>query len=358
MSSYINSIGIANPSFKHEQNDILSFMLSDASAIEHQKKLKAAFRASGVQTRYSVLPDFGSKPLFLEGNPLVDKRMEKYKSEALSLAVLAIKNCLEKQPNIKHEDISHIITVSCTGMYAPGIDIDIINTLSLSPNVARASLNFMGCNAAINALRMGDAIVKAESQAKVLIICVELCTLHYQASSSDDFILSNTLFSDGAAAVLIGSQEKNSLFKIERFHSAIESEGANDMCWNIKANGFEMILTSYVPNLVTQGISKLLNNDAIQLETADHLAIHPGGKKILDTTIKLLNKSEEEISDSYNTLKNYGNMSSPTILFVMHAMLNNPKIKAKEKILAMSFGPGLSIETMELVVVDRDRPLK
>lgn len=349
MSSYINSIGIANPAFKHEQNDILSFMLNDVSAIEQQKKLKAAFRASGVNTRYSILSDFGTtlnEKSFLGSSPLVDERMRRYKIEALPLAIKAIHKCLENFGSITRKDISHLITVSCTGMYAPGIDIDLINTLKLSPNTTRACLNFMGCNAAINALRMADAIVKSDEKAVVLVVCVELCTLHYQPSTSDDFVLSNTLFSDGAAAVLISKEKTNSLFEINEFHSAIQPEGGSDMCWNIGARGFEMVLSSYVPALLTKGISALLKTNSLAFDKAHHFAIHPGGRKILDTVVKLLDKKEEDLSDSYAILKNHGNMSSPTILFVLYHMLGNSSVKTHQKVNVMSFGPGLTIEAM------------
>jgi alpha-pyrone synthase len=348
MSSYINSIGIANPSFRHAQDDILSFMLNDVSAIEQQKKLKAAFRASGVQTRYSILPDFGiakEGSSFIQSAPLVEERMQVYKKEAVSLSLQAIKNCFQHS-DISKDSITHIITVSCTGMYAPGLDIDLITQLGLPKTVARACLNFMGCNAAINALRMADAIVHAQSNANVLVVCVEVCTLHYQPSTSDDSILSNTLFSDGAAAVLINTKKLNSLFKIQQFHAALWKEGNTDMCWDITSKGFEMILSSYVPDLLNKGMQELLKDSPFDICASDHIAIHPGGKKILDTLQSTLNKRKEDLTDSYAVLNDYGNMSSPTILFVLYSMLQGSTVKAQEKISVMSFGPGLTIETM------------
>lgn len=352
MSSYINSIGIANPSYQHEQKDILSFMLNDGAAIEQQKKLRAAFRASGVETRYSILPDFGTtshdSSFLQDRSPLVEERMQVYKREALSLSLHAIENCFQQSKGIDKDSITHLITVSCTGMYAPGLDIDIITHLNLPRTVARACLNFMGCNAAINALRMADAIANAQPQANVLVVCVELCTLHYQPSTSDDSVLSNTLFSDGAAAVLINGKRENSLFEIQQFHAALWKEGHTDMCWDITSKGFEMILSSYVPDLLNNGMQQLLKESAFDIGASDHLAIHPGGKKILDTLLKTLNKSAEELTDSYEVLKNYGNMSSPTILFVLYTMLHNATAKAKEKVSVLSFGPGLTIEAMLL----------
>ncbi|HSZ71127.1 MAG TPA: type III polyketide synthase [Cytophagaceae bacterium] len=351
MSSYINSIGIANPIHKHGQKDILSFMLHDGAAIEQQKKLKAAFRASGVETRYSVLPDFGTAlndTSFLNGRPLVEERMQIYKREALSLSIQAINKCLQKTNTVKKENITHLITVSCTGMYAPGLDIDIISALQLPHTTARACLNFMGCNAAINALRMADAIVLSNDNALVLVVCAELCTLHYQPSTSDDSVLSNTLFSDGAAAVLLSNEKEGSLFKVKQFHAALCREGNSDMCWDITSRGFEMILSSYVPDLLNTGIQHLLKESAFDVEASHHIALHPGGKKILDTLLKTLNKGERDLTDSYAVLKNYGNMSSPTILFVLYNMLSNASVKKNESISVMSFGPGLTIEAMLL----------
>jgi alpha-pyrone synthase len=349
MSSYINSIGIANPSYQHQQKDILSFMMNDGAAMEQQKKLRAAFRASGVETRYSILPDFGTTingVSFLQDSPLVEKRMTLYKKEALSLALQAIENCLKQSNDSTKQTITHLITVSCTGMYAPGLDIDIITHLGLPTTVARACLNFMGCNAAINALRMADAIANAQPLAKVLVVCVELCTLHYQPSTSDDSVLSNTLFSDGAAAVLIHSQPNNNLFEIKQFHSALFKEGHTDMCWNITAKGFEMMLSSYVPALLNNGMQQLLKESSFDIAASDHLAIHPGGRKILDTLLTTLNKNAADLRDSYAVLKNYGNMSSPTILFVLYTMWQNATVKVKEKVSVLSFGPGLTIEAM------------
>lgn len=350
MSSYINSIGIANPFYQHEQKDILSFMLEDGAAIEQQKKLRAAFRASGVETRYSILPDFGTittDASFIQNIPLVEERMRIYKKEALSLSLQAIENCLQ-QSHVTKDSITHLITVSCTGMYAPGLDIDIITQLDLPRHIARACLNFMGCNAAINALRMADAIVRSQSNANVLVVCVELCTLHYQPSTSNDSVLSNTLFSDGAAAVLVNSKQVDSLFEIQKFHSALWEEGNSDMCWDITSKGFEMILSSYVPDLLNNGMQHLLKESSFNIEASEHLAIHPGGKKILDTLLKTLNKTVEDLTDSYAVLKNYGNMSSPTILFVLYTMLQNATVKKEEKVSVMSFGPGLTIEAMLL----------
>jgi alpha-pyrone synthase len=351
MSSYINSIGIANPSYQHQQKDILSFMIDDSAAIEQQKKLRAAFRASGVETRYSILADFGTAKTdtsFIQEIPLVEERMQVYKKEALCLALQAIDKCFTKSNGIEKHSITHLITVSCTGMYAPGLDIDIITHLDLPRTVARACLNFMGCNAAINALRMADAIAGSQDNAQVLVVCVELCTLHYQPSTSDDNVLSNTLFSDGAAAVLINGKSLNSLFEIKQFHAALWKEGNTDMCWDITSKGFEMILSSYVPDLLNNGMQQLLKDSPFDIGASDHLAIHPGGKKILDTLLKTLDKKVEDLTDSYAVLKNYGNMSSPTILFVLYTMLQNATAKAKEKVSVMSFGPGLTIEAMLL----------
>ncbi|MDB5271904.1 MAG: naringenin-chalcone synthase [Chitinophagaceae bacterium] len=326
-------------------------MLNDGAAIEQQKKLRAAFRASGVETRYSILPDFGTNidtDTFLNTIPLVEERMKIYKKEALALSLQSITNCLEKTNAFQKNAITHLITVSCTGMYAPGLDIDIITQLNLSRTVARACLNFMGCNAAINALRMADAIVNSHSNAVVLVVCTELCTLHYQPSTSDDSVLSNTLFSDGSAAVLLSSKKQNSLFEVKQFHSALCSEGNSDMCWDITSKGFEMILSSYVPGLLNNGIQQLLQQTSFDINVSEHLALHPGGKKILDTLLKTLNKTEQDLVDSYAVLKNYGNMSSPTILFVLYTMLSNAAVKTTDKISVMSFGPGLTIEAMLL----------
>lgn len=341
-------------------------MASALSMDDNEKhKLKALYRASGISQRYSVLEDYGNEiekynfypqNEVLEPFPKIGDRMEVYKQEALSLSLRAIKDCLSKQTVLSSGDFTHLITVSCTGMYAPGIDIEIIQELKMNTNVQRTAINFMGCYAAFNAIKVADAICKANPGANVLIVCVELCSIHFQKIKDDDNILSNALFGDGAAAMIVQSDPPAGLsLQLEKFHCDLKFEGKQEMAWHIGDHGFEMKLSSYVPDMIREGIAqlthKLLASFHLNVGDIDYFVIHPGGKRILETIEQELGISKEDNRFAYRILKEYGNMSSPTILFVLQLLLEDLKKDDKDKnILSFAFGPGLTLESMLLKV--------
>ncbi len=367
MRSYIKSIGTAVPQFENVQQDIMDFMADAADMTPDERKTMAMlYRASGIGKRYSVIPDFGKKngeySFFpntpdLEPFPTVRERMQLYEREALPLALEAIRNCFCSIENFSPTDLTHLITVSCSGMYAPGLDIELIEKLSLNKNVQRTSINFMGCYAAFNGLKIADAICKSNKDAKVLLVCVELCTIHYQKTKNWDQILSNALFSDGAAAVLIDNVKPVSgkALSLDSFHCDLAPEGKNDMAWHIGDFGFEMTLSSYVPDLIKGGIEKLtsdlLKTLELDVNEIDFYAIHPGGKKILEAIESALSIDKVKNRFAHQVLREYGNMSSPTVLFVLKEILDQLNTSDDQKnILSFAFGPGLTLESMLLKV--------
>jgi alpha-pyrone synthase len=373
MRSYLKSIGTAVPQFKNVQQDIAHFMAEAAGMTQEEKNVMTTlYRASGIGNRHSVIPDFGRKngdyTFFpntpnLEPFPTVRDRMQLYEREALPLALKAVGNCFEALENFKPKSITHLITVSCSGMYAPGLDIELVEKLSLNRSVQRTSINFMGCYAAFNGLKIADAICKSNSEAKVLLICVELCTIHYQKSKEWDQVLSNALFSDGAAAVLIDNEKPVSgkALMLDAFHCDLAPEGKNDMAWHIGDFGFEMILSSYIPNLIKNGIAKLtsdlLKNLELESDEIDFYAIHPGGKKILEAIEAELKIEKFKNRYAHQVLREYGNMSSPTVLFVLKEIMKEVKNSDHEKnILSFAFGPGLTMESMLLKVYSKNVP--
>jgi predicted naringenin-chalcone synthase len=212
--SYINAIGTAVPPYEINQRKVADFFSQQLGLEASQAhELNVLHRASGIQTRYSVLPDFqeGLKSDFFKINnfPKVSDRMLIYRQQAPPLAKTAILNCLEQCKHTTLNDITHLITVSCTGMYAPGLDIELVEELGMPYNVQRTAINFMGCYGAFNGLKTADQICRADTDAKVLIVCVELCSIHFQDSKLPDDLLSCTLFADGAAAVLVTGQPQN-----------------------------------------------------------------------------------------------------------------------------------------------------
>ena len=333
-----------------------------------KQRLLALYRATGIQGRYAVIPDYGvpagAYDFFpnnqgLDPFPGTKARLELYRKEALPLAVAASKECLKQTDNTSFGDITHLITVSCTGMYAPGLDIDLIKALGLDPSIQRFCINFMGCYAAFNAIKMGDNICNASRGAKVLIVCVELCSLHFQKAPSEDNLLANALFGDGAAAILMqNGPVPGKALSIQSFHCDIMPQGAGDMAWGIGDFGFEMTLSAYVPEVIKVGIrgliSQLRETLTMPIQSFDKYAIHPGGKKILQVIERELNIEKEDNRYAYRILKEFGNMSSPTILYVLKLLFDDiSESDHGQNVLGLAFGPGLTLESMVLKIVGK-----
>jgi prepilin-type processing-associated H-X9-DG protein len=214
----------------------------------------------------------------------------------------------------------------------------------------------MGCFAALTAIKTADAFCEADPSAKVLVICIELCSLHFQKDFTDDNILANALFADGAVALVIESNPvaPHSLF-IEGYHNNIVVDGAPFMAWTIGNLGFEMRLSSDVPAVLSKGIEGLVTNLLqmvhIDKEEVNLYAVHPGGKKILDAVSEKLSIPKSKLQHSYDVLRDYGNMSSPTILFVLDRMMNSGEVQPGNQILGMAFGPGITLESIMLKVM-------
>ncbi len=367
MPSYINAIGTAVPTHKTAQSDIVHFMARAHQMNEtEQRRLTALYRASGIRYRYSVLPDFGQHDghSFFPNNqkmepfPRIAERMLIYREQALPLSLRAVQHCWQDQEGLSQE-ITHLIVVSCTGMYAPGLDIELVQQLGLSTHVQRSCINFMGCYAAFNAFKAADSIIRADAGARVLMVCVELCTIHFRKEKNEDALLSNALFADGAAAVMLSGRARagNPQLELEQFHCDLAPAGRQEMTWQIGNFGFEMKLSSYVPEIISRGIVKLSQQllERLQSDSADlrpeYYAIHPGGKRILEIIEEQLGISKEDNRFAYQVLQQYGNMSSPTVLFVLHALQQRLSVSdAGKRILSFAFGPGLTLESMLLKI--------
>ena len=366
MKTYISAIGTANPENKIAQQDAARFMeQSLALSNEEKRKIKALYRLSGIRNRYSVLEDYarnyGHYEFFpnsenLEPFPSTQERMQVYGDEASRLAVAAIRQCLDQIADFNPQEITHLLTISCTGMHAPGIDIEIVQKLGLPGSTRRTAINFMGCYAAFNGMKLANDICKADPASKVLVVCVELCTLHFQNKADEDNMVSNALFGDGAAALLVETVEREQKqLSFENFYCDLAYEGIEDMAWKIGDHGFEMRLSSYIPKFVKGGIKsltdKLLGAYQNQITSKAFYAIHPGGKRILEAIEQALGLSREDNRYAYDILENYGNMSSSTVLFVLKALLGDvSKVDDGKPVISFAFGPGLTLESMLLKV--------
>lgn len=364
----IQSIGTAVPPNKIAQNEQYNKLAAISGDNRLSKLLlRKVYNSSGIDFRYTVLKDFssdfeGESEIFYHDEartPMsVAGRMGLFDEFAVELCEKAVLEAMENLEDFDKSAITHLIVFSCTGMSAPGIDIQLIEKLGLKRNVERTCINFMGCYAAINALKSAWYISNSDPEAIVLVAGVELCTLHYQKSEIPDQIVANAIFADGAAAAIVSQKtmvnsRQKSLSPLS-FYSEFEPAGSKEMVWKIGDFGFDLRLSAYVPDLIRENIQsltqKLFEKAKTQQGEIDLFAIHPGGVKILEAVEAALsiNKNDNEIS--YYILKNFGNMSSVTILFVLKMLLEKESTRANQMLLACAFGPGLTMEAVIGVV--------
>jgi predicted naringenin-chalcone synthase/4-hydroxybenzoate polyprenyltransferase len=360
--SYLSAIETAVPEHCYTQESLAAFYTRSTDDLITKRKIRIVAGKSGIETRYSVLPDFGrtpeeftffSKSQDLLPEPGLSERMKIYREHATSLSRAAIEK-IARFHEVK-DTITHLITVTCTGLFAPGLDVELIRDLALNPKIQRSSVNFMGCNAAIIALKNADAICRSQPGAKVLVVCTEICSIHFQKQYNDDYLLSNLLFGDGAVAALVDSEAGGDYLhqvRIDGFNSMILHNGYSDMAWQLSETGFIMNLSSYVPDLIRKNIKPMLTSVGLDAADYRHWAVHPGGKRIIDDFAEALELDKCVLRPTYEVLQKYGNMSSPTVLFVLKEVLDKAKSEhLGNRIFAAAFGPGLSIETMQLSYV-------
>ncbi len=359
---YIHGIETAVPETSYPQEQIGTVMLAQ---IDPESKgarlLRRVYKHSGIEKRHSVIRDYADGKhdgLFFDASsdsyksPTTGARNDLYAVEARKLFREVSSRAIENCEGINRTDITHVITVSCTGFFAPGPDYYIVKDLGLDPSTQRFHIGFMGCYAAFPALKMAEAFCVADTDAVVLIVCLELCTLHLQPSEEIDGIVATSVFADGASSAIVSARQsapENASLKIAKFLSTIAPNSEADMAWSIGDHGFDMVLSTYVPRIleanVASIVSTLLGEVGLEQKDIDRWAIHPGGRAILDKTETALSLNGDSLSASRRVLKDFGNMSSATILFVLKEILDSAASRADEKIFAMAFGPGLTVES-------------
>jgi predicted naringenin-chalcone synthase len=356
----IISIATAEPPYQHLQTDICKFMQASYQLDANEsRKLKFLYDHSGINTRYSIIGDYNTALAIHDFIPLqadhpfpdLEKRMEIFEREALLLSIESIKKCINGFIDTKA--ITHLITVSCTGMSAPGLDLQIMQSLELPSTIFRTSINFMGCYAAIHGLKLAKMICDSTPNSNVIVVATELCTLHFQQAFSEDNAASSLLFADGSAAVLISNCTKSTnALVLKDFYAQVEDKGQNDMAWKLSSKGFLMTLSSYIPQLIEADVEQLIGNalakNNLHLNDVSHWCIHPGGKRILDLIQRKMKLSESDLQYARKVLFNHGNMSSPTVLYVLKEIMEATGLE-HATILGMAFGPGLTMETFTAV---------
>lgn len=350
----------SSPPFKVTQSiaaDELKKRMGETSAIS--RMIDMAANQSGIDHRFIVIPDKDEKStekIFTKNgkhySPDTKTRMIEYEKWAKLLVVNAVKELASKN-KIDFSTIHRLITISCTGFFAPGLDYELIKEFKISPTVKRTNIGFMGCAASLVGVNSVREAMKNNDNENVLMISVEICSLHLQIEPTRDNILANLIFADGAAAaffskVRIGDENK---LDIQFAESFLFKDSAKFMGWKIGNNGFEMMLSSELPKIILNSAAPtakdILKKKGIELSQIKHWALHPGGRAILDSLQNGLELSDEQLKPSREVLRNYGNLSSVSILFVLKNILENQDLKKDVYCCAIAFGPGL---TMELVL--------
>ncbi|ACK52293.1 Naringenin-chalcone synthase [Methylocella silvestris BL2] len=348
--AYINTIATAVP-----VHDVHSFFLRFASSqLAGDSRLREAFNRmaekGGIEHRFSCFapaadPDGASLDaagMFRRGAfPSTAGRMQLFSAQAPALAQKPVERALLGEDR---ERITHLIVTTCTGYSAPGLDLDIVARCELPGSIERTIVGFMGCYAAITALKLARHIVRSQSEARVLIVNAELCTLHLKESANLEELLSFCLWGDGAAAALVSARPVG--IGLDRFHAVAIPDTRALMTWDIGDHGFDMVLSGRVPGAIHHALGAAIGDilDGRCVADIDLWAIHPGGRSILGAVERALDLAPDALSHSRDVLRAYGNMSSATIMFVLERMLGGSNGNCSG--CAMAFGPGLTAETM------------
>jgi predicted naringenin-chalcone synthase len=385
MSFEILGLGTANPPASVTADEGLAIArLLAAEDVRTSTWLGPIYANAGVRRRFQVIGFLAMKDALHGTNetnspflptsdnegvgPTTTERMQAYAREAGPLVVRASASALAES-GLPAAALTHLITVSCTGFAAPGVDRDLITSLKLNPGIQRTHIGFMGCHGALNGLRVANAFATADPAARVLVCAVELCSLHYYYGNAPDKLVANAIFADGAAALIGASRERTScswragdasppvelptggLTSSARRWALVASgsylipNSAPDMGWSVGNHGFEMSLSRRVPGLIAKHLrpwlESWLSDNGLSLADVQSWAIHPGGPKIIAAVAESLALPAEALEPTRETFANYGNMSSPTVLFVLDRLRQQ---NAPRPCVALGFGPGLVAE--------------
>lgn len=357
-SAQLLGVGLSVPRYSVKQTDAIEKVLLNSSfAGGIGDFLKGLYQKSGITKRGSVLlkenPVAGSpEQTFFpqqksaeDFGPGTKERMMAFEKEAPLLALESSRSALQDASALP-EDITHLIVVSCTGFSAPGIDAGLIKALPLRPEVERTQIGFMGCHGLINGLRVAKAFSEQDSDHKILLTSVEIASLHYAYGADAGALIANALFADGSASCVIGTAPQTARsWSLKALESCMFPDSAGAMSWRIGDNGFEMQLSSKVPELIEKELrpwlSRWLGKEGLAMEDVKSWAVHPGGPKVLEGVERSLSLSKDAVTISREILRDHGNMSSATILFILNQLR---RAEAPRPCVALAFGPGLVVE--------------
>jgi len=361
MNFTIGGLGLAVPEdyFTQAEAVLGAARLGEPEDVE-PARVKLLYERAGVTKRHTVLGrDFiddllagtrTSASPFLPGpldGPTTAQRMSAYAEKAWPLALQAAK-CALDEADANPKSVTHLVTVSCTGFTAPGVERRLIEALGLPNTTERIHVGFMGCHGAINGLRTTAAIAAADPTAVVLMAAVELCTLHHCYRPNLERVVANTLFADGAAAVVGRAADRG--WRVVGTASILIPETDGEMSWNIGDHGFAMTLSRHVSEAIRTRLrpwlTGFLARHELTPERVGNWAVHPGGPKILDAVGEAMDLPSTALDASRNVLATYGNMSSPTVLFAFDELRTK---RPDSPCVMLAFGPGLTAEAALLI---------
>jgi predicted naringenin-chalcone synthase len=358
MNARIIGLGTAVPYHSIERDQSVEFAHSLLYKPGREARaLPALYRMTSVQKRGSILLSAENDSVAVDQDfypdadhsdqrgPSTKCRSDRYAAEAMPLALRACREAIV-DAKIEPESITHLVVITCTGFYAPGIDVELIEELGLNTETERVQVGFMGCHGAINGLRVARGLIASEPAAKVLMVSIELCSLHYQYGWDTDRVVSNAIFADGsAAAVLSAGDEYESMPAVVATGSRLVLESKQAMTWRIGDHGYEMTLSAEVPGLIEAKlhgfITSWLGKQGLTIEDIGGWDVHPGGPRILLAVENALSLPKTALAHSRAVLADHGNMSSATMLFIMRRFMDN---QVPGPWLMLGFGPGLEIE--------------
>jgi predicted naringenin-chalcone synthase len=344
----------------YPQEQIKEFMLSEPGITESGvRKIQSVYKESGIGFRYSVSGGFGKpdSPGQFRNDP-TPARMEVYEKEALILGTRLVQKMeleFAEVPDFSLQSITHLVWVSCTGLVAPGHETGILNHFSFHPDVQATAFNFLGCHGFFHALRYASSVVRSQPEAKVLVLCVELCTLHFKSGDSEDQLLANSLFGDGAAGVLVSGKETEiPSVQILKQSQSYFADSASRMAWTLGEHGFDMRLSRKLPVAVASHIRETLEKLVAGTETLplDFGAwiFHPGGKRILDLLQSTLGLTDGDLFASREALRLVGNVSSGSVLFALRQFMDQSTRPVSKPGIMLGIGPGLAMESALFVI--------
>lgn len=354
MSLALLGLGTAVPATRYTQEEIVEVAAALAGPHARRTALEGLYRKTGIKHRHSVHGhDFyeaavADRDLAPPGDvgtcgPDTAQRMATYEAEALPLALDAAERALAES-RLPASALTHLVTVSCTGFAAPGVDIGLIKRLRLSPRIERTHVGFMGCHGALNGLRVANAIAAAHPAARVLLCATELCSIHLYYPWNPERLVGNALFADGAAA-LVGGTPIGGEWRCAASGSCLFPDSEDAMQWSIGNHGFEMVLSPRVPNLIAAHLrpwlDEWLQGQRLTVGDVASWAIHPGGPRVVAAIEEILGLNPEQTWASREVLTEFGNMSSPTVLFILDRLR---RARAPRPCVALGFGPGLVAE--------------